>query len=304
MRGLTNSRSGGGSNLNLLDNWDFSDPVNQRGKSMYADEGYTIDRWRKIGGTVSINNNRLNLSGAHSSISYIADIRQPLDSGTISAIAGKTVTLSVDCVVNSISGEFYISLANDTKKEYPAPVFTSSFSRKIISCTQNIPSNWGSADSVRFTLGTNGTKVNADIYAVKLELGEVSTLKNDVLGVNYAKELLKCQKYFERSRYQVTYGTALNTNVLEHTDNYFYKKEKRIDECIFTVDPVPSQPLQVYDVSDGKLELVSNCILVPPTTYNNYCYSPRIESPNNKFITGRRYLARIGDNAYSISADL
>lgn len=197
MRGLTNSRSGGGSNLNLLDNWDFTNPVNQRGKSTYADEGYTIDRWRKIGGTVSINNNRLNLSGAHSSTSYIVDIRQLLDSDTISAIAGKTVTLSVDCAVNSISGEFYISLANDTKKEYPAPVFTSGFSRKIISYTQRIPSNWESTDSVRFTIGTNGTKVNADIYAAKLELGEVSTLKNDALGMSYDKELYKCQKYLQ-----------------------------------------------------------------------------------------------------------
>ncbi|MCI8283707.1 MAG: hypothetical protein HFE90_00310 [Firmicutes bacterium] len=200
MRGLTNSRSGGDSNLNLLDNWDFTNPVNQRGKSTYADEGYTIDRWRKIGGMVSINSDRLNLSGAHSSTSYIVDIRQLLDSDTISAIAGKTVTLSVDCAVNSISGEFYISLANDTKKEYPAPIFTSGFSRKIISHTQNIPSNWGAADSVRFTIGTNGTKVNADIYSAKLELGEVSTLKNDVLGVNYTKELLKSQRYYYDSR--------------------------------------------------------------------------------------------------------
>ena len=51
MRGLTNSCSGGGSNLNLLDNWDFTNPVNQRGAIEYKiDQNiqikkYTIDRW-------------------------------------------------------------------------------------------------------------------------------------------------------------------------------------------------------------------------------------------------------------------
>lgn len=32
--------------LNLLDNSDFRNPVNQRGSSNYASEGYTVDRWR------------------------------------------------------------------------------------------------------------------------------------------------------------------------------------------------------------------------------------------------------------------
>lgn len=239
--------------MNLLDNWDFTNPVNQRGKSTYADEGYTIDRWRKIGGTVSINNNRLNLSGAHSSKSYIADIRQLLDSDTISAIAGKTVTLSVDCAVNSLDGEFYISLANDTKKEYPASVFTSSFSRKIISYTQSIPSNWGAADSVRFTIGTNGTKVNADIYSAKLELGEVSTLKNDVLGVNYTKELLKSQRYYYDSRTENDMPDgrirmeAFETNGIWVTGNVFFPVLMRIKPVI----TIYSEQGNIGNLNDG-----------------------------------------------------
>lgn len=32
--------------VNILDNSDFRNPVNQRGKTAYAGEGYTIDRWR------------------------------------------------------------------------------------------------------------------------------------------------------------------------------------------------------------------------------------------------------------------
>lgn len=33
------------SNINLLDNWYFAHPVNQRGQTEYSGSGYTIDRW-------------------------------------------------------------------------------------------------------------------------------------------------------------------------------------------------------------------------------------------------------------------
>ncbi|MCL2665388.1 MAG: hypothetical protein FWE82_07235, partial [Defluviitaleaceae bacterium] len=35
--------------VNLLHNWDFRNPVNQRGLAEYASEGYTVDRWRISG---------------------------------------------------------------------------------------------------------------------------------------------------------------------------------------------------------------------------------------------------------------
>lgn len=34
------------SNPNLLDNWYFGNPANQRGLKLYTDIGYTIDRWK------------------------------------------------------------------------------------------------------------------------------------------------------------------------------------------------------------------------------------------------------------------
>ena len=38
--------SGGGVNPNLLDNWYFGNPVNQRGQTEYTGGGYTVDRWK------------------------------------------------------------------------------------------------------------------------------------------------------------------------------------------------------------------------------------------------------------------
>ena len=37
------------SNPNLLINSDFRNPVNQRGRIVYDEPGYTIDRWRMVG---------------------------------------------------------------------------------------------------------------------------------------------------------------------------------------------------------------------------------------------------------------
>ena len=39
---------------NLLDNWYFGNPVNQRGNLIYSNAGYTIDRWSINAGTLSI----------------------------------------------------------------------------------------------------------------------------------------------------------------------------------------------------------------------------------------------------------
>ena len=51
---------------NLLDNSNFRDPVNSRGKNTYSDAGneYTIDRWKTQGGTnISIENGYINIIG-------------------------------------------------------------------------------------------------------------------------------------------------------------------------------------------------------------------------------------------------
>lgn len=50
---------------NLLDNSDFTNPVNQRGLTSYTDIGYTIDRWRTYssGETVTVQNGYISKTG-------------------------------------------------------------------------------------------------------------------------------------------------------------------------------------------------------------------------------------------------
>lgn len=58
---------------NLLDNSDFRNPVNQRGKTSYSASGYTIDRWFLYDpngdGTVAINNGYISLTGGSGAVS-------------------------------------------------------------------------------------------------------------------------------------------------------------------------------------------------------------------------------------------
>ena len=59
---------------NLLDNSNFSNPVNSRGKNTYSDEGneYTIDRWKtKYKSNISIENGYINIFGRFGLNQYI-----------------------------------------------------------------------------------------------------------------------------------------------------------------------------------------------------------------------------------------
>lgn len=49
---------------NLLDNWYFGNPVNQRGQSSYSNTGsYTIDRWKLTSGSVEVVSGGITLNG-------------------------------------------------------------------------------------------------------------------------------------------------------------------------------------------------------------------------------------------------
>ncbi len=67
---------------NLLDNWYFTDPINQRGVSgTVSDTGYFIDRWKLVSGTVQLTASGLVLNGS------IAQILETDPGGTVTATA-------------------------------------------------------------------------------------------------------------------------------------------------------------------------------------------------------------------------
>jgi len=164
---------------NLLDNWYFGNPVNQRGETEYTGITYGIDRWQ--GATsdtvVTVQNGSVAITGQVYQKSEI-----PFDN-----LAGKTVTLSameadgtlhnIICIIPTTKPTAYSTIQDTEKLRF---AFDGTYFRSQLK--------------------------SGAFVAAKLELGEGQTLahqdenENWVLnGIpNYAEELAKCQRYFIR----------------------------------------------------------------------------------------------------------
>ena len=203
LSGTTN----GSSNRNLLDNGWFT--INQRGSASYTSAGYTVDRWKlnvwnTTAQSVTVNTNGITLSGTASGANNCMFV-QKIEN--YAALAGKTVTVTV--LTGNVTGSIKVFYSTNGE---------SSWSRAIAGLSANsyntgtitIPSG---ASGLSIAIGKYASDAGSgntdiDILAVKLELGSVSTLANDV-APNYAEELLKCQRYFLRIKgYYTAYQTA------------------------------------------------------------------------------------------------
>ena len=161
---------------NLLHNWDFTNPINQRGVSTGFVSGYscTFDRWLMNGGVWITVGSTVNLPIYNGTPKYI-DQRIERD------LRGRTYTLSFD--LEGVGIKFvvlnYPANGEDTQGSYDG--LWLSLSRVE------------SYDTVRIVNWNPG--VEHQIKRVKLELGTVSTLHLDP-PVDHAVELPKCQRFF------------------------------------------------------------------------------------------------------------
>lgn len=195
------------SNPNILHNPWFQ--VNQRGVTSMTTNGYFVDRWRTYcaqtgsttftlnsDGTITIDN-----SLGESSAYFI----QRRTAKTISRVAGRTVTASVmlsDGTVRSGSG---IYVTDATKDYYDDPDI------KLQSVAQT---------ANQFLLLVVKAGKSITVKALKLELGEVSTLAMDT-APDMATELLKCQRYFIRYTNDTQYSTHTAIGVAQTATNIF-----------------------------------------------------------------------------------
>lgn len=172
--------SGGGVNPNLLDNWYFGRPVNQRGQTEYTGDKYTVDRWHLTSdGVLTVEDEGIRLtSGA---------LFEPFEYELSSFLKGKTVTYS-----------FFF--ADNT----------------LVTKSAVIPSTWGNWDSL-IEIGDiqligleSGKRIWAryssttTAVAAKLELGSTQTLAHQDSSGNwvlneipdFGEQLRRCQRYF------------------------------------------------------------------------------------------------------------
>lgn len=172
------------SNPNLLDNWYFADPVNQRGLTEYG-EGYTIDRWcLYVSGTttISIENGVVIHEGAG------GYFQQRLERSKMEKLLGQAATLSVLIDNQLYSATDILGYPGNKCIVRGLPVGEISLFWDDVKC------------EVNFSL-TGGAGV---LQAVKLELGTIQTLAHQDASGNWvlndpppnkALELAKCQRY-------------------------------------------------------------------------------------------------------------
>lgn len=178
---------------NLLDNWYFGNPVNQRGQNSYTGAVYGIDRWQGYQSRCKLEvqsaNGCIKLSSTESGY---ADLIQKIP---ITSFLGKKLTFSVllnDGSLYKISGTIPTSApSSETTIVYTFIV-------------NNDAGLWIRADSTTIVAQIRATYATAlYVVAAKLELGEGQTLAhydgakwvlNNV--PDYVEELEKCMQYF------------------------------------------------------------------------------------------------------------
>ena len=157
-----------GNNLNILHNWDFRNPVNQRGMSgTISAVGYFFDRWLLNSGSVTV-------AAGYLTIASGAEIEQRIEG---LYLAGETVTVSVKVGTSYISGSGTFPTSAGT-----ASVTLTGFGTATLGYNANYM-------FIRLT-----TDAARNLAACKLELGTVSTLAYDP-PMDYGTELAKCQRF-------------------------------------------------------------------------------------------------------------
>ena len=222
------------SNPNLLDNWYFVGggsqqgggqfPINQRGETEYTGSGYTIDRWRQLGGFVITfveHGIRLEQRMAGGRTFY-----QPIENASV--YAGKIITATM--LLDEVNVENGANLALNINGS-DVNLLLNIHTPGLYTATFTLPEN---LQRFNFQMGMSGSNGGyCIISAVKLELGSVQTLAHKegdtwVLNdppPNYALELAKCQRYQE---YGIAYiGSVASNSKYRLMTGVTFRTEKR-----------------------------------------------------------------------------
>ena len=222
-------------NPNLLDNWYFANPVNQRWQTSYPSAGYGIDRWKlslwqSTSPSLTISDGHITLSNnTAEGTPCSCTIQQIIDNPE--QFAGQTVTFSVLLgAVAKGSGKLAIAISVNGSTESATEIKIAN-ENSIVSRTLTLPSE---VTSLNVYIGQNANNAGKGTFSIqlkaaKLELGSQQTLAHqDADGnwllneiPNYGEQLRRCQRYYWNSvNRQLTLaevGTSQNLYVAVYT---------------------------------------------------------------------------------------
>lgn len=187
------------SNPNLLDNWYFGNPVNQRGQTSYTGAGYGIDRWKILTGsaTLAISNDGITLHRNGGDQWLLAEQMEP---SIVTNFVGKHFTASVLTTQGLVVLDVPSAFTSETSVTDPAGV-----------CV------WVNTTGI-VLFGTINDSMT--LIAAKLELGSQQTLAHQDADGNwvlnevpdYGEQLRRCQRYFVRINNVYASGQVASNN--------------------------------------------------------------------------------------------
>lgn len=193
---------------NLLDNWYFIGggsqsgygrfPINQRGNTSYSTDGNNIDRWKNSNMTITIKNDAVRITSANTAAykRFRQNLLTPLEEG-------QTYTISMIYNLNSKSGNATFRITYNELSGISGGYISipSTIGLHYLSYVVTIPEGQGTNNAVEILVGnTANDSINMDIYAVKLERGKISTLRegnsSEIIDIpNFTEQLDICQHY-------------------------------------------------------------------------------------------------------------
>ncbi len=265
-------------NPNLLDNWYFGNPINQRGQTSYTGGGYAVDRW-KIGDgvTAAVANGALNISYSTPGWNLV----EPLDN---MLVPGVTYTLS--CIYKASVNPIRLVVAWGDSQFFYNEASPISDDWALAQITGTIPANATISFNQVVIQSLGSSAGDFSLKAVKLELGSQQTLAHQENGVwvlneipRFSDQLAACQRYlipinnWTRVRASYYSGTALfftvpipstmrtTPAILDPSGALAVQSVSGVDQAGFTFDCNMSTPGSIsvraaknsHGLTDGQL---------------------------------------------------
>ena len=264
-------------NPNLLDNWYFGNPVNQRGQTSYTG-GYTIDRWIAAG-------DNPHLTVTPGSIKGIGYIVQKADNSNL--FEGMQLTLSALLSDNTFGSKTF-RMSKGMENQFA-----------INSNGYLVYAEWSNTNEF-FAANWYTPSEAVGLVAIKLELGSVQTLAHQENGVwvlneipDYGEQLRRCQRYLRPAGYNFVVS-AVNGNW--YAANLFGRSEPMRAAPAIVNGDYKAQPIR--DVTGGQCATITNVFAV--TIYGQFSIQL---SPLGSTITNYVYIDSSGFNPL-LSAEL
>lgn len=184
-------------NPNLLDDWYFGNPVNQRGQTSYTGARYGIDRWRGTAEDVTV-------AVATGGISVSGKQFQRLEQRVEDAQSLNGIAVTFSALVKNPNGKLRLALYNATTDAAITQDVQASEDFQLVQITATPAISASDSFSALLYPGANDatTVRTCLIKAVKLELGSQQTLAHQENGVwvlneipDYGEQLLRCQRH-------------------------------------------------------------------------------------------------------------